>query len=361
MIVHGWEMRRANEPLVSAQWDLETIESGHVAVQVAACGVCRTDLKHMLDGIPPTCPPPHTLGHEISGTVVEAGDDATEWLGRAVVVPPIIPCGRCHPCHSGHARTCAHQTILGRDIRGGFASHVVVPARGLCAVDAAELETSSVPLANLAVLAEAVAIPYQAMVRSRLREGEIAIFVGVGGIGGFGTQIATALGAHVVALDIVDERLEQALGFGASQALNVAGRDPDSVRRAIQDYTRAHGLRHCWKIYETSGTAAGQEMAFRLLTHGACLTVIGHACEDVTVRLSNLAKLDATALGSQGCLSKHLPGALDLILAGDVKIEPLVERRPMSHINDTLEQLRTQRITRRPILIPDFDNGVSAA
>ncbi len=360
MIIHGWEMRGANEPLVPTQWDVGAIDSGHVAVQVAACGVCGTDLKHQRDGIPPTCSPPHTLGHEVSGTVVEVSGDATEWLGRLVVVPPVIPCGCCDQCQSGRALTCQDQTILGRDIRGGFASHVVVPTRGLCAVDPNELETSSVPLADLAMLAEAVAVPYQAIVRSRLREGEIAVFVGMGAIGGFGAQIATTLGAHVVALDIDDERLEQAVGFGASQALNVADRDPDSVRRAIHDYTRAHGFSQRWQIYETSGTAAGQDMAFRLLDTDACLTIIGCTCEEVTIPLGNLAKFNATALGTRGCLSEHLPGALDLILAGDVKIDPLVDRRPMSQVNDALEDLGSQRLSRHAILIPDFEGGEPA-
>lgn len=361
MIVHGWEMRGANEPLVPTTWDVGAIAADHVAVRVAACGVCGTDLKYHRSGIHLGCSPPNTLGHEISGTVVEAGSDAAEWIGQPVVVPPIIPCGCCDSCHSGHVRSCHRQTILGRDIRGGFASHVVVPTRGLCAVDARELEASHVQLADLAVLAEAVSVPYQAIVRSGLREDEIAIFVGVGTTGGFGTQIAATLGAHVIALDIDDDRLDLALGFGASYALNVTGSDSSAVRRAIQDYTRAHRLRQRWTIYETSGTAAGQGMAFRLLGSEACLAIIGCACDEITIPLGNLRDLDATAFGTRRCLAEHLPGALDLLLAGDVKIASLVDRWPMSRVNDALEQLGSRRLARRPILIPDFDDDDARA
>jgi 6-hydroxycyclohex-1-ene-1-carbonyl-CoA dehydrogenase len=72
------------------------------------------------------------------------------------------------------------------------------------------------------------------------------------------------------------------------------------------------------------------------------------------VKLSNLMAFDATAQGNWGCLPEHYPGALDLVLAGDVVIDPFIERRPMRDIQRTLEDLHQHRLRRRPLLVADF-------
>ncbi len=111
-------------------------QPGHddVIVQVAGCGVCHTDLGFFYDGVPTRHPFPLTLGHEISGRVVETGAGASSWLGRAVVVPAVMPCGECDACRAGHGQICPQQIFPGNDVHGGFATHVRVPARGLCPV-----------------------------------------------------------------------------------------------------------------------------------------------------------------------------------------------------------------------------------
>ncbi len=353
MIVTGWELCRHGEPLVLSQWTIDALDSNAVAVEVAACAVCHTDAACASDSGDAA----RALGHEIAGTVVAAGSEAQDWLGHQVVVPPVAPCEAVTPCSGLHM--CRHCEGSGDGVHGGFASHVVVPARGLCDVNADELAASGVALPDLAALAEAVAVPYHAIARSGLRGGELAIFVGVGGTGGFGAQIAAALDARVVALDVVDDRLDRAERLGAHYGLNVAGRSPDSVRRAIEAFARLDGARKGWKVYETSGTRAGQELAVRLLGHEGCLAVIGTDCTDVTLLLNDLPRLDAMALGTSMSVAADLPAALDLILAGDVIIDPLVDRRPMSAVNDTLEEVRVRGNSRRPLLIPDFANGTT--
>ena len=105
-----------------------------VLIQVAGCGVCHTDIGFAYDGVPTRHGLPLILGHEISGRVVLAGEQAGEWLGRSVIVPAVIPCGACDACGCGHATICRKQFMPGNDGDGGFATHVRVPARGLCPV-----------------------------------------------------------------------------------------------------------------------------------------------------------------------------------------------------------------------------------
>jgi 6-hydroxycyclohex-1-ene-1-carbonyl-CoA dehydrogenase len=101
-----------------------------VLVRVAGCGVCHTDIGFWKDGVPTKKGPPLTLGHEISGTVVEAGSQYESLLNREVIVPAVIPCGACELCREGRGNICRGQMMPGNDIDGGFAEYVVTPGRG---------------------------------------------------------------------------------------------------------------------------------------------------------------------------------------------------------------------------------------
>jgi len=267
----------------------------------------------------------------------------------------------CAVCRDGRGNICSAQVFPGNDLHGGFATHVVVPARGLCRVPgfagdaAAPLGRSGVSLAELAVLADAVSTPWQAIRRSGLAAGDVAIFVGAGGVGGFGVQLAAALGAHVVALDVDAARLAPMREHGASLAIEVRGRAPKDVRKEIAAFAKAAGAPAVrWRIFETSGHPAGQELAWGLLNHGAYLGVVGFTMESVSVRLSNLMAFDARAEGTWGCLPELYPSALELILAGRVRIAPFVERRPLSSIDAVFGALARHELSKRPVLVPDL-------
>ena len=133
-------------------------------------------------------------------------------------------------------------------------------------------------------------------------------------------------------------------------------RDSDfkSLRNAIRDFAATKHI-PTWrtKIFETSGTAAGQTTAFGLVGHGGYLGVVGFTPDKVEVRLSNLMAFDATAQGNWACLPEHYPAIVDLILSGRIAIEPFIERRPLSSINQTFEDVHHRRATRRVVLIPE--------
>lgn len=346
MQVTSWVFTRAGEAMTREVRD-ERCAAGEVLVAVAGCGVCHTDLGYYYDAVPTRHPLPLVLGHEISGQVVEAGAGAEAWLGRAVVVPAVMPCGRCDACAAGRGAVCPAQIFPGNDVHGGFGSHVRVPARGLCAV------VGDLDLAALSVVADAVSTPYQAIHRSGLQPGDVAVFVGAGGVGGFGVQIAAALGAHVVAIDVEPARLERIARHGAALTLDGRAVDGRQLRKQVREFADA---RHCpsWrlKIFETSGTPAGQATAFGLLGHGAYLSVVGFTPRTVEVRLSNLMAFDATVQGNWGCLPEHYPAVVELVQRGQVALDPFVEKRPLDEINEVFEALHAGRVERRIVLVP---------
>jgi 6-hydroxycyclohex-1-ene-1-carbonyl-CoA dehydrogenase len=356
MKIAGWTVPSAGEPMIHEAREADPGPK-EVLIQVAGCGVCHTDLGFYYDGVPTRHPFPLTLGHEVSGTVVEAGAEAQDWLGKQVVVPAVIPCGECAACRAGHGRVCPKQIFPGSDVHGGFATHLCVPAQGLCPVpdlgDAA-VNPAGVELQQLSVIADAVSTPYQAIELSGLAKGDLAVFVGTGGIGGFGVQVAAAAGARVVAIDVRDDRLEMISEHGAELTLRSDKLGFKDLRKAVRGFAKQHEI-PSWrqKIFETSGTDAGQATAFGLVGQGGHLAVIGFTPAKLELRLSNLMAFDATAQGNWGCLPEHYPAIVDLVLSGKVALEPFVEQRPLSTINETFTDIHEGRVNRRVILIPD--------
>ncbi len=170
-------MEAVQQPLTRQDFALEAPDDGEVVVEVAGCGVCHTDLGFLYHGVRTNRPLPLALGHEISGRVVACGRGAEQWRHQCVIVPAVIPCGRCDHCQRGLATICQHQKMPGNDIHGGFATHVRVPAHGLCPVDEARLQAAGLGLADVSVIADAVTTPYQAALQADVQPGERAILV----------------------------------------------------------------------------------------------------------------------------------------------------------------------------------------
>ena len=335
----------------------ETPGPGEALIETSGCGVCHTDLGFYYDGVPTRHPFPLTLGHEISGRVVATGAGADEWMGKAVVVPAVLPCGECDACRAGRGQVCPKQVFPGNDVHGGFGSHVSVPARGLCPLpdlEDARVNRAGLDLAALSVIADAVSTPYQAVVRSGLGDGDLAVWVGTGGVGGFGVQVSATTGATVVAIDVDDARLARMSEYGAALTLNVSSLDPKAARKQVRQFAEARGI-PTWRmrIFEASGQPAGQALAFGLLAHGGYLSVVGYTPKPIEIRLSNLMAFDAIVQGNWGCLPEHYPAIVRLVLAGRIAITPFIERRPMSAINDVFAELHHGGVPNRLVLIPE--------
>ena len=353
LAAYRWMMTAQSEPFVRTPFEALPA-AGEVVVAVAGCGVCHTDLGYTYDGVRTNSALPLTLGHEVSGRVVAAGAGADVWIGKSVIVPAVLPCGHCDLCQRGLATICRAQKMPGNDIQGGFASHIVVPGRGLCEVDEKRLAAAGLTLADVSIVADALTTPYQAVKRAGVAPGSLAIVIGIGGVGGYCVQVARAFGAQVVAIDVDDTKLAAiAAHGGAALTLNAKSHDSKSLKAAVNAFARAGGLRSTeWQIFECSGTAAGQLSAFGLLVHGATLSVVGFTMDKVEVRLSNLMAFDARALGNWGCPPEAYPAALDLVLEGKVQIAPFVEQHPLDDINRVFEAVHHRQIKKRAVMVP---------
>lgn len=350
---YRWMMTEPGAPLVRSAFDAFTLEPGEVSVKIAGCGVCHTDLGYFYDGVRTNHALPLALGHEISGHVVAAGKGAKSWVGKAVIIPAVIPCGTCDVCKRGKGTICPHQKMPGNDIQGGFASHIVVSTNGLCPVDEDRLRAAGLGLADVSIVADAVTTPYQAAVQAGIEPGSLAVVIGAGGVGGYMAQIANAFGAAVVAVDIDQDKLDNLADHGPALTLNALEFSGRALRDRIREFAGDEGLSSReWFIFECSGTAAGQQSAYGLLNHGATMAVVGFTMDKVEVRLSNLMAYHARLLGNWGCVPEHYPAALDLVLDNKVKVLPFIEHRPLSDINQIFDEVHAGRLKRRAILLP---------
>jgi 6-hydroxycyclohex-1-ene-1-carbonyl-CoA dehydrogenase len=349
---YRWLMTAVDAPLQRAAFEASAA-AGQVVVAVAGCGVCHTDLGYLYDGVRTNQPLPLALGHEVSGRVVACGAGSERWAGKAVIVPAVLPCGECDLCRRGLSTICRQQKMPGNDIQGGFASHIVVPARGLCEVDEVRLARAGLTLAQVSIVADALTTPYQAVQRAGVTPGSLAIVVGAGGVGGYCVQVARAAGATVVAIDVDDAKLAAVADHGAALTLNSRNLDAKALKAAVSAFAKGKCLRSTeWFIFECSGTAPGQLTAYGLLVHGATLSVVGFTMDKVEIRLSNLMAFDARALGNWGCPPESYPAALDLVLDGRVHIQPFVEIHPLDDINSVFTAVHHKEIKKRAVMVP---------
>lgn len=347
---HAYQMIGKDQPLEKVVLSIPAIGPDEALVQVAGCGVCHTDLSFWHYGVPTRHELPLVLGHEISGTVLEG---PSELIGKPVIVPAVLPCGECDLCTKGRGNICQRQKMPGNDFNGGFASYIVVPARFLARVTETALKEHS--LAELAVIADAISTPYQVMVKSGVQPGDLAVIIGVGGIGIYGAQLAKVFGAKVVAIDVVQEKLDQLSELGISARINAQGLDIKEIKKRLRDCCQAMSApAHGWKIYEMSGTKAGQELAFALLGIAGTLSVVGFTLDKLELRLSNLMAFDANVIGTWGCKPELYHEVIELVAQGRLKIKPFTQIVPMSGVNEVFQQVLQHKLSKRAVLVPDF-------
>ncbi|MBT4264593.1 MAG: 6-hydroxycyclohex-1-ene-1-carbonyl-CoA dehydrogenase [Deltaproteobacteria bacterium] len=341
----AWQLAKRNEPLVLADLPLGDLKPGYARVKVAGCGLCHTDLGFIYDDVRMRHELPLVLGHEISGTVAEGS-----LTGKQVLIPAVIPCRTCAPCLAGQPRICSNQLMPGNDIHGGFAEYIDVPEKELAVIPQ---EVDQDVLAQMSVIADAVTTPLQAIKNLGLKKGDVAIFIGVGGVGGFGALLALAFGAEVFALDINDQKLEKLGQAGVKHTLNVRENDIRATKKWVKEVCKAEGLPGFGhKIFETSGSAPGQELAFALINMGAQMATVGFTMDKLNLRISNLMAFDARIVGNWGASPEIYAEAIQLYLEGKLNLKDFTELHPLSSINEIIYKAHHEGLESRAVLVP---------
>ncbi len=321
----------ANEPLRVEEIPTPTPGPGEVLVKVAACGLCHTDLHYIDHGVPTFKAPPLVLGHEISGTVAAIGAGTTRWQeGDRVLLPAVYGCGQCAMCRTGRENVCEKMVMFGNNVDGGYAEYVLAPAKDLLSLP------EELPLVESAIIADAVTTPYHAVVnRGAVKPGDRVVVFGCGGIGLNLVQIAAAVGAQVIAIDIVDGKLEWARRLGAQTTLNAA--QIERIDKEIRKLTGGGADIG----FEAIGNPVTQAQTFSCLRTGGRFVVVGYSAKPMTLDTGRVMYREMEVIGSLGCRAVDYPRVLELARQGKIKVEELVTARfPLEDINTALDVLR---------------------
>jgi threonine dehydrogenase-like Zn-dependent dehydrogenase len=281
---------------------------------------------------------------EISGTVVEAGEAAREWLDRRVVVPRALPCGDCDRCRRGRAAACA-----ARAPRREMGTHETVPARFLCSVEP-PLWPSAEPLWRLAALADAAAAPFGALVRAGLAPGELVAVIGGGVRGAFAVAIARAKGAHAVLIDADPERRARAISLGAAAAVDAL--EPSATAGELARVAAELGA-PLEIVLETTASTAGRHRALAMLPPGATAVFLDGAV-DATVTpppdWPRFAVEESRILGASACHPDLYPELCALVVRGELPLAPLCHAIAPAAVDAALADRRAGRLRALPIV-----------
>lgn len=291
-------------------------------LDVLACGVCRSD-HHGWVGEHALVKPGAILGHEYCGVVVEAGPRATHAVGDRLIAPFILACGRCPTCMSGHSNVCPDQIVPGFSAPGAYAERIAVPHDH----NLVPLPDSLSP-ALAAGLGCRVTTAWHALTdRAGVEPGDWVAIHGTGGIGLAAALLAKVLGARVVVVDVVPEKLENALALGADAAVNA--RDGD-VATAIRDLTGGGAQVSIEALGLPQTVNASIECLAPLGRHVQIgMPTVEHARMEVNMAAFYRGQL--ALYGTRGMPSWKYPRLLDLILSDAVDLTPLVAREvPLS-------------------------------
>jgi alcohol dehydrogenase len=310
-------VREFNEDLsIETVPDPECPDSG-VVLEVAACGVCRSDY-HGWVGKHPKVTNGSILGHEYCGTVVEVGKNAHHKVGDRLIAPFILACGRCPACDTGVSNTCANQIVPGFGEPGAYAEYVAVPFDH----NLVHLPDTMTP-ALAAGLGCRVTTAWHALTdRANVRAGEWVAIHGTGGIGLSALLLAKMLGAQVVVVDIVDEKLEHAKQHGADAAVNAAKTDS---AEAIWDITGGGAHVSIEALGVEATTNASIECLGILGRHVQVGMPAGHD-GFMSVNMRGIYTKQLSFFGTRGMPSWKYPSLLGMIERGDVDINPMVAR-----------------------------------
>ena len=292
---------------------------GGVVLRVLACGVCRSDW-HAWTGADPDVILPMTPGHEYCGEVVAVGAGVTRWrVGDRAIAPFILGCGRCGDCAAGHQTICAQQVVPGFTCDGAFAEFI--------AVDHADANLTGLP-ATLppdiaAGLGCRVTTAFQALVgRAGVQPGEWVAVFGGGGVGVSALLLARALGARVVVVDVVPEKLAYAAALGADATVNATETD---AAGAVRDLTGG-GAHVAIEALGIEATTVAALNGLRKLGRMVQIGMPTGANARMTLPMDAIYSGQLSLQGTRGMPSWRYPSLLNLVAGGQLDLAPLVTR-----------------------------------
>ncbi|WP_263410649.1 galactitol-1-phosphate 5-dehydrogenase [Terriglobus tenax] len=292
------------------------VAGDEVLIQVAACGICGSDV-HGYDGGSGRRIPPIVMGHEAAGVIAAVGSQVQGYQpGDRVTFDSTVYCGQCDFCRRGEVNLCDNRQVMGvscGDYRrhGAFAEFVAVPARILYKLP------SGFPFEEAAML-EAVAVALHGVRVSQLKPGDSALVIGAGMIGLLTAQAARAAGARSVTIADVDAaRLQMAVDVGIPDTLHLSGND-----LVAEILRRTHNV-GVDVVLEAVGRAETVVASIECVRRGGTVGLIGNIQPEVPLPLQRVVTREVRLQGSCASAGEYAD-AIRLMSEGAITVKPLI-------------------------------------
>ena len=329
-------VEKFGEPLQIKEVVVPTPGPGQVLVEVAASGVCHTDL-HAAEGDWPVKPTlPFIPGHEGAGFVAALGPGVKHlkegdrvgiaWLHSA--------CGYCEFCLTGWETLCPAQEMSGYSVNGSFAEYALGQADYLGRIP------DKLSFVDAAPILCAGVTTYKGLKQTQARPGEWVVISGVGGLGHVAVQYAKAMGLHVAAIDIGPEKMQLARSLGAE--ITVDAKQEDPVLAIQKKIGGAHG------VLVTAVSLPAFKQAIGMLRRGGTCVLNGLPPGEFPVSIFDLVLNGQTVRGSIVGTRKDLEEALQF--AADGKVKATIEQQPLGSINAIFDRLKQGKVNGRIVL-----------
>lgn len=352
------------QALVVEDLVLDPPQTGEVQIRVAASGICHSDVNIITGDAP--APLPIVLGHEVAGVVEAVGEGVTRVRpGDRVAVSLLRSCGRCFYCQHGQPNSCEGEFALNRSTRlhkpdgtpitqgisvGGFAEGVVVDQSQVIPVP------DDVPLESAALIGCGVITGVGAVINTaQIEVGTSVVVVGIGGVGVNAIQGAVLAGArHVIAVDLLDSKLDTAKAFGATHTINAAQAD---AAAAVKQLTAGRGADY---VFVTVGSERAVAQSFSLIRKHGTVVLIGLIFRDgaataVPLPVTDIVLNGAQVLGSfmgSTRLGINVPDLIELYQQQRLQLDALVTNTyALDQINEAVAQMERGEVIRNVIVL----------
>ncbi|MDP9051567.1 MAG: galactitol-1-phosphate 5-dehydrogenase [Acidobacteriota bacterium] len=303
-----------------------------VLVQVAACGICGSDV-HGYDGSSGRRIPPIVMGHEAAGLVVAVGSEVRSVaVGDRVTFDSTVYCAKCEYCLRGDVNLCEDRQVVGVSCveyrrAGAFAEYIAVPEYIVYRLP------NSLSFADAAML-EAVSVALHAVRLSEIKGGETALVIGAGMIGLLVVQAARNAGCkRVLVADVDATRLQMAATLGADETLHASEAD------LTCEILRLTGGRGVDVVLEAVGRGETVATAIDCVRKGGTVTLVGNIASQVSIPLQKVVTRQIRLQGSCASAGEY-PEAMELVSSGKIQVAPLISAvAPLSDGPEWFERL----------------------
>lgn len=289
---------------------MPTVGEGEALLRVLYVGICGADVASYT-GNQPFTTYPRIPGHEFSAEIIEIPEnDKGLKKGDVVTCNPYFNCGKCYSCERGHVNCCTDNRTMGVQRDGAFCEYIsmpverIYPGMGLTAQELALIEPFS--------------ISRHAISRAAIRPTDSVLIVGAGPIGLFALLAAKQFAGKIAVADVLNNRLNLAMSYGADGVVNTATED---IAKFTEEFTDGRGFDVC---IEACGRPETFLMCIDEAAYAANIILIGNGKRETTFLHSIILKKELNIFGSRNAMKQDFLDNIELAASGKVDVMKMV-------------------------------------